>query len=202
MDTNEKHLNEFQIALRGFTRNRLAVGCAYALLTLYAGALLAGFFAPYSFQDEDRNYSYAPPTQVKIFDNGRFVAPYVPGMKLTFDEYNARIYVIDPVQKYSIRFFVPGDTYRLFGVFPCRHHLFSVDSPGRIYLLGADALGRDVFSRLLYGAQVSLSIGLIGVFISFAIGLLVGGISGYYGGRLDNFLMRLCEMVMMVPGFY
>ncbi len=202
MTKNMEHLSEFQIALRGFTRNRLAVGCAWVLGALYAGALFAGFFAPYSFQNEDRNYSYAPPTQVKIFDNGRFVAPYVPDMNLTFNEYNARIYVIDSAQKYSIRFFVHGDTYRLFGIFPCRHHLFSVDSPGRIYLLGADARGRDVFSRLLYGAQISLSIGLIGVLISFAIGLIVGGISGYYGGRLDNFLMRLCEMVMMVPGFY
>ncbi len=202
MDKNEKHLNEFQIALRGFTRNRLAVGSACVLLALYAAALLAGFFAPYSFQNEDRNYSYAPPASVRFFDGGKFVGPYVPSMQLTFNEYNARIYRIDPDEKYPVRFFVPGDEYRLLGVFPCRYHLFSVDSPGRIYLLGADARGRDVFSRLLYGAQVSLSIGLIGVFISFTIGLFVGGVSGYYGGRLDNFLMRLCEMVMMVPGFY
>src|SRR3989338_8978720 len=108
MDTNEKHLNEFQIALRGFTRNRLAVGCAYALLTLYAGALLAGFFAPYSFQNEDRNYSYAPPTSIKIFDSGRFVRPYVLGRQLSFNEYNARVYTADPASKYPIRFFVPG----------------------------------------------------------------------------------------------
>lgn len=202
MDTNEKHFNEFQIALRGFTRNRLAVGCACVLLVLYAGALLAGFFAPYSFQNEDRNYSYAPPTPVKFFDGGRFIGPYVPGMRLTFNEYNARIYRINAEEKYPVRFFVPGDEYRLLGIFPCRYHLFSVEAPGRIYLIGADARGRDVFSRLLYGAQISLSLCLIGVFISFTIGLLVGGISGYYGGRLDNFLMRLCEMVTMVPEFY
>ena len=85
MTKSTGHLSEFQIALRGFTRNRLAVGCAYALLTLYAGALLAGFFAPYSFQNEDRNYSYAPPTPVKFFDGGRFVGLYVPGMQLTFN---------------------------------------------------------------------------------------------------------------------
>ena len=202
MTKSAEHFSEFQIALRGFTRNRLAVSCAYALLTLYAGALFAGFFAPYSFQNEDRSYSYSPPTPVKIFDNGGLVVPYVTGTQLTFNEYNARIYVGDPEQKYPVRFFVPGDEYRLLGIFPCRYHLFGVAAPGRIYLLGADARGRDVFSRLLYGAQVSLSIGLIGVLISFAIGLLVGGISGYYGGRIDNFLMRLCEMVMMVPGFY
>lgn len=202
MTKDMEHLSEFQIALRGFSRNRLAVKCAYVVLALYAGALLAGFFAPYSFQNEDRNYSYAPPTPVRIFEEGRPVAAYVTGMQLTFNEYSARIYVIDPAPKYPVRFFVPGDEYRLLGIFPCRYHLFGVDGPGRIYLLGADSRGRDVFSRLLYGAQVSLSIGLIGVLISFAIGLLIGGISGYYGGRLDDFLMRLCEMVMMVPGFY
>ena len=202
MIKNVKHLSEFKMALRGFARNRLAVGCAGVLLTLYAGALLAGFFAPYSFENEERNYSYAPPAPIQIFDGVRFAWPYVTGMQLTFNEYNARIYVIDPARKYPVRFFVSGDEYRLLGIFPCRHHLFGVAAPGRIYLLGADARGRDVFSRLLFGAQVSLSIGLIGVLISFMIGLLIGGISGYYGGRLDNFLMRLCEMVMMVPGFY
>ncbi len=202
MTKDTKHLSEFQIALHGFTKNRLAVKCAYVVLALYTGALLAGFFAPYSFQNEERNHSYAPPTPVKIFEEGRLVAPYVTGMQLTFNEYNARIYVVDPARKYPVRLIVTGDEYRLLGIFPCRHHLFGVDSPGRIYLLGADARGRDVFSRLLYGAQVSLSIGLIGVLISFTVGLLIGGISGYYGGRLDNFLMRLCEMVMMVPGFY
>lgn len=197
-----QHQSEFQIALRSFACNRLAVSCAYVLSALYTCALLAGFFAPYSFQNEDRNYSYAPPTSINIFDGGRLARPYVYGRQLSFNEYNARIYTIDPAGKYPVRFFVPGDEYRLLGIFPCRYHLFGVEAPGRIYLLGADARGRDVFSRLLYGAQVSLSIGLIGVFISFTIGLLVGGISGYYGGHLDNFLMRLCEMVMMVPGFY
>lgn len=202
MTKDMEHLSEFQIALRGFVRNRLAVGCAYILLALYGGALVAGFFAPYSFQNEDRNYSYAPPTHVKIFDGGRFVRPYVAGMRMSFDQYNARVYTVEVGEKYPLRFFVAGDAHRFFGIFPCRYHLFTVEAPGRIYLLGADARGRDVFSRLLYGAQISLSIGLIGVLISFAIGLIVGGISGYYGGRLDNFLMRLCEMVMMVPGFY
>ncbi len=202
MIKDARHLSEFQIALGGFTRNRLAVKCVYVLLVLYAGALFAGFFAPYSFQNEDRNYSYAPPTAVKIFDGGRFVRPYVAGMRMSFDQYNARVYTVDGGGKYPLRFFVAGDVYRFLGIFPCRYHLFGVEAPGRIYLIGADARGRDVFSRLLYGAQISLSIGLIGVLISFAIGLIIGGISGYYGGRLDNFLMRLCEMVMMVPGFY
>ncbi|MBI5415692.1 MAG: ABC transporter permease [Candidatus Omnitrophica bacterium] len=197
-----RHLSEFQIALRNFRKNRLAVVCVYVLSVLYGGALVAGFLSPYLFKNEDRNYSYAPPTPVKIFTEGQLTRPYVPAMELTFNEYNARVYKIDLVKKYPVRFLVKGDEYRLLGIFPCRYHLFGVEAPGRFYLLGADARGRDIFSRLLYGGQVSLSIGLIGVLISFMIGLLIGGISGYYGGRLDDILMRLCEMVMMVPGFY
>ncbi len=195
-------LSEFQLALRRFTRNRLAVWCVYALLILYAATLGAGFLAPYSFHNEDRNYSYAPPTPIQWSKNGRSVWPQALATQLTFNEYNARVYTIDPTIKYPIKFLVKGDEYRWLGIFPCRYHLFGVDYPGRIYLLGADARGRDLFSRLLYGAQVSLSIGPLGVLISFIIGLLVGGIAGYYGGTIDNVLMRLCEMVMMVPGFY
>ena len=112
------------------------------------------------------------------------------------------MYTVDPARKYPLRLFAEGDEYKLFGFVPARHHLFGVEQGGRIYLLGADARGRDLFSRLLYGGRVSLSIGLIGVLISFSIGLVVGGIAGYYGGRVDNVLMRLCEMFMMVPGFY
>ena len=123
MTKGVEHLSEFQIALRGFTRNRLAVGSACVLLALYAGALLAGFFAPYSFQNEDRNYSYAPPTSIRIFDSGRLVRPYVYGRQLSFNEYNARIYTSDPASKYPVRFFVPGDEYSLLGVFPSRYHL-------------------------------------------------------------------------------
>ena len=202
MTEKARHLSEFQIALRNFRKNRLAVVCVCVLLTLYGSALFAGFLSPYSFKNEDRNYSYAPPTPVQVFDEGRPAWPYVPAMQLTFNEYNARIYKIDPTKKYAIKLLVKGDEYRLMGIFPCRYHLFGVEAPGRFYLLGSDSRGRDIFSRLLYGGQVSLSIGLIGVLISFVIGLLIGGISGYYGGRIDDILMRICEMVMMVPGFY
>lgn len=202
MTRNRAHLSEFRLALRRFTRNRLALWCVYALLILYTAALAAEFLAPYSFQNEDRNYSYAPPTIIRWFEDRRPIWPQALAVQLTFNEYNARVYTIDPTQKYPIKFLVKGDEYRWLGIFSCQYHLFGVDHPGRIYLLGADARGRDLFSRLLYGARISLSIGLLGVLISFTIGLMVGGIAGYYGGAIDNVLMRLCEMVMMVPGFY
>lgn len=197
-----KSLSEFQMALGRFQKNRLASGCAVILCVLYAGAVLAGFLSPYSFRNEDRNYSYAPPTPIHIFDNGKMVWPYIYGMRLHFDRYNKRVYEIDAAQKYPLRLLVSGDEHDVLGMFRCRYHLFGVEAPGRFYLLGADARGRDIFSRLVYGGRISLSIGLIGVLISFSIGLIVGGISGYYGGKIDNFLMRLCEMFMLVPGFY
>lgn len=197
-----KHLSEFQIAIGNFKRNRLAVACVVILCLLYAGAIFADFLAPYSFKDESRGYSYCPPTQIKIVDDGKIVWPYVQGIQLTFDKYYKRVYIVDANQKYPIRFLAEGNKYKFLGFIPAKRHLFGVEGEGRIYLLGADARGRDLFSRLLYGGRVSLSIGLIGVLISFSIGLIVGGIAGYYGGRIDNLLMRICEMFMMVPGFY
>lgn len=175
--------------------------CVVILVVLYTSALFADFLSPYSYKNEDRNYSYAPPTMIHFFDQGKLTLPFVYGMTLTFDEFNQRIYKIDRNKKYPVKLFVKGDSYKLLWLIPMSRHLFGTDS-GRIYLLGADSRGRDLFSRLLYGGRVSLSIGLLGVAIAYSIGLLVGGIAGYYGGRIDNFLMRLCEMMMMVPGFY
>ena len=202
MIRGQKHFTEFQMALGRFRKNRAATFCVVVLTLLYGSAFFADFLSPYSYKDEERQYSYAPPTPVLFFDKGRLVRPYVRGMELTFNEYYQRVYVTDGDQKYPLQFFYKGDAYRLLGLIPCRYHLFGVEAPGRVYLLGADARGRDLFSRLLYGGRVSLSIGLIGVLISFSIGLVVGGVAGYYGGKIDNVLMRLCEMFMMVPGFY
>ena len=123
-------------------------------------------------------------------------------VQLTFDEVHKRVYKINEKEKYPLRFLVNGDEYKFLGMVPVRLHAIGTRQPARFYLLGADSRGRDLFSRILYGARVSLSIGLIGVLISFAIGLIVGGMAGYYGGAVDNILMRLCEMFMMIPGFY
>ena len=199
--SNEEHLTPFQIGLRQFGKNRLAVACVWALGILYASALFADFLSPYSFQNEDRNYSYCPLTKIHFFNDGKPTWPYINGTYLTFDSMHKRVYV-PTKEEYRLKFFTDGDAYQWLGIFSSRLHFFGVDAPGRIHLFGADSRGRDLFSRILYGARVSLSIGVIGVLISFVFGLLVGGIAGYYGGRIDNILMRLAEMFMMVPGFY
>jgi len=199
---NHNSLSEFQIAMRTFKQNRLAILCVVIIGLLYFGAIFADFLSPYSYKNEERQYSYCSPTPIHFSDQGKFSGPFVYGIKLTFDQYHRRIYQEDRSVKYPLVFLNKGDQYKLLGFIPANIHLWGVQAPGRVYLLGADSRGRDLYSRILFGGRVSLSIGLIGVLISFSIGLLVGGISGYYGGRIDNILMRLAEMVMMVPGFY
>jgi peptide/nickel transport system permease protein len=197
-----KPLSEFQLAMRNFKGNRPAMLALIVLTTLYLTAIFADFLSPYSFSNEEREYSYCPPTPIQFAEEGRLTRPYVYGMKTWFNEHHRRIYELDKEQKYPLRLLVKGDAYKFLGVIPTDRHLWGVDAPGRVHLLGADSRGRDLFSRLLYGGRVSLSIGLLGVMIAFPIGLLVGGIAGYSGGKVDDILMRICEMIMMSPGFY
>jgi len=189
MPKDNRPQSQFSIALSSFWKNRLARICFYVLVILYASALFADFLAPYRFNDEDRNYSYSPGTRIEFFDGKVLSWPFIYGRTLSFDSIHQRRYPIARDQKYPLRLFYQG-------------HLFGVEKPGRIYIWGADSRGRDLFSRILHGGRVSLSIGLIGVLISFSLGLFIGGVAGYFGGWLDSFLMRLCEMFMLIPGFY
>ncbi len=195
-------MSEFQLAWQRFSRDRIAAGALWVLGILYAAALFADVIAPYSLRDESRLHTYCPPTAIHLFTtDGHWVGPHVRGVDMQYDEYRRRIYR-ETGDMYPVKFFGKGEPYRFLGLVPGDRHLFSVDAPGRVYLLGADSRGRDIFSRLVHGARVSLTIGLLGVAVSFILGLLIGGIAGYAGGRVDNVLMRLCEMIMMVPGFY
>jgi peptide/nickel transport system permease protein len=190
--------------LRKLMRHRLAVTGLGILCVLYLGCVFADFISPYHYDNESRGNAYNPPTRIHFRDaEGAFhIRPFVYEHTFEFDENYRRAYVEKTGRTFPVRLFPRGDGYRLLGLFPCRRHLFGVDEPARIYLFGADSRGRDLFSRILYGSRVSLSIGLIGVLISFLIGILVGGVAGFYGGRTDNTLMRLCEMIMLIPGFY
>jgi peptide/nickel transport system permease protein len=182
-------------------KNKLAYLSFHILLILYFLAVFADFIAPYPYDKQHRDTPYHPPTQIHFFDEkGNFhIRPFVYGYELVDPVF--KIYRIDKTKKYPIYFFVKGDRHYLFGFIPTDIHLFGVKE-GKIFLLGADNLGRDIFSRLLYGGRISLSIGIVGVLVSFSIGAIIGGISGYFGGKIDNILMRISEIVMSFPGFY
>lgn len=190
--------------MKEFRKNRLAVLCLLVLLSLYGLALFADFFSPYAYDEEDVEHLWSPPAKIHLIDREHniFLKPFIYKDSFTIDEYYRRIYREDRTQAVPIRFFVRGFSYKLLGLFKSDIHLFGVADSSKIFILGADSKGRDLFTRILYGARISLSIGLIGVLISYGIGLLLGGIAGYYGGRVDMILMRLVEMIMLVPGFY
>lgn len=192
----------WQMAQERFWRNRWATTCVIVLILFYTLALFADFVAPYGLRDESRGFSYAPPTPIHFMHDGKWRGPFVYGQTLVYDSDHRRVYTSDKSKIFKVSFGGKGKTYKLFNMLPSARHLFSIEEGGRIYLLGADERGRDIFSRIVHGSRISLSVGIIGVAISFILGLIVGGIAGYYGGIVDNILMRICEIFMMVPGFY
>jgi peptide/nickel transport system permease protein len=187
----------------------------WVLVALYLSALLAPWLAPYAGDDESRARSWAPPSAIHLRElDGSWHAPFVRSVSYSFDDDALRVWSEDSTCRFPIRFLVHG---RLFGLgnpvaspIVGRDAVVGGDAPaanlhqrqGRLYLLGADARGRDLLSRILYGSRVSLTIGVVGVAISTLIALVVGGIAGFAGGWVDSVLMRLCEVVMLVPAFY
>ncbi len=184
-----------------FKKHKLAVVASLVLVGLYLASVCAEFIAPYSVFGEDRVSSYQPPNHIYWFDEGHF-APYIYNYSTGFDVNFNRVFESKKDKKYYLRFFNHGDKYNFLGLFETDIHLFGVDKGGRFFLMGADARGRDLFSRILFGSRVSLSIGVVGSFITFFLGMLIGAMAGYYGGWVDGFIMRICEVLMMVPGFY
>ncbi len=190
--------------MKELLQHRRGLIAVIILFFLYLGAIFSGFISPYHYRSEKRLLSYAPPSKIHFFDSkgGFHLRPFLYKYTMSLDENRKRVYGEDKSQVYPVEFFTKGDSYKLLGLFPADIHLFGVDSEVKIYLFGSDSRGRDLFSRIIYGGRVSLSIGLIAVIITFFIGLIVGGVAGYFGGKIDNILMRLCEMIMLVPGFY
>jgi len=185
-----------------FKRNRLAMVSCVVLALMYIVAILAPFVAPYGVRTTHSDYSAAHPTGLQFVDlEGNFhLRPFVYGLDVGTDPYTfAKVYTTDVTQVYPISFFAKGEEYRLLGLIPSATHLFQVDEPGKVFLLGTDRQGRDLFSRIIFGAQVSLTIGLVGVFLSLVIGTLVGVTAGLYGGAFDKISQRLIEVLMSFP---
>lgn len=180
-------------------RNKRAVIIlAFGLAILHLAILFAGFIAPYDPTVQDRELSYAPPTRLHFIDaTGFHWRPFVYASVSDFDSYHE-----DMSHRYSLRFFTHGTPYHLLGIFTGNIHFWGVDAPGRILLLGTDLYGRDEFSRMVYGGQISLAAGLLATFITLAIATIVGTLSGYYGRWLDESLMGCSELFLSLPWFY
>ncbi|MCH8239544.1 MAG: ABC transporter permease [Proteobacteria bacterium] len=184
-----------------FKRHRLAVVSGLFLAVLYASILISEFLAPYNLHSRHVDHIYAPPQAVHLFHDGRFVGPFVYATSFKLDMTNfKRVYTEDRTRIYPIRALCRGDTYRLWGQFESDLHLFCpAASGGTVFLLGTDRLGRDVLSRIIYGARISLTIGLLGVMVSFLLGITLGGIAGYYGGMVDLAVQRMIEVLQSLP---
>jgi len=172
-----------------------------ALCAMHGIVVCAGFFAPYNPSEQDRRNPYMPPMRLHLQDaRGQLhLRPFVYSLKLregSFDQYQEDQTALHPLQ-----FFLGGARFRLLGFIPCRWHLFGVEN-SRIYLLGSDGYGRDQFSRLLFGGQVSLLAGLLGAALTLVIGAGVGSVAGYFGGWRDDALMRLSELFLALPWLY
>lgn len=194
----------WQILWIKLRRNRVAMAAMWLLVLLYGLAVFADFIAPYTYETQDAYRSFHPPHvlgRIHFKDQtGNWQRPFIYGSMIS-DPYN-KVYLEDTSTIYPIRFFVEGDEYNLLWTIPTRRHLIGVDAPGRLYLLGGDQFGRDIMSRILYGGRISLSVGIIGILISTSIGMLIGGIAGYFGGAIDFGLMRLVELILALPSLY
>ena len=181
-------------------RHRVAVACGFLLLFFYATTLVSEILAPYALDTRNTDFIYAPPQHVHIFDDGRLVAPYVEGYDYRLDMQDLkRVYTPNPDKHETLRFFCQGDPYLFWGYIPARFHLVCPAEGGQLFLLGSDRLGRDLLSRIIYGARISLTVGLLGVSVSFTLGILIGGIAGYYGGWTDILIQRGIEVVQSFP---
>lgn len=193
--------SQYQLMLAQFKKHRIATVSLYLLVILYLMAIFASFVVPYDTLQRFDQFGYAKPSQVHIVDaNGNVQLPFIYGrtskldkktFKYTFEE--------DTSKQYPVRLFVTGKPYHLLGVIPMSRHLFGVEGDEPFFLLGADKLGRDLFSRIIYASRVSLFIGFAGVIISFVLGIILGGISGYFGGVVDTVIQRIIEFIMSIP---
>jgi peptide/nickel transport system permease protein len=201
IDRDVASLSQWQLIWRRFKRNRMAMVGAVILIVLYTIAIFGDFLAPYQLQTRFTRDIYSPPTWPRFVDaNGQFhLRPFVYRMDRTVNEETLEnTYTPDPSVAYPINFFVKGDPYKFWGIFTMDRHLFGVpDVP--IFLIGSDRQGRDMLSRCIKGSQISLSIGLVGVFLGITFGSVLGVASGYYGGIIDDLVQRFSEILLSIP---
>ncbi|MEM7193800.1 MAG: ABC transporter permease [Pseudomonadota bacterium] len=181
-------------------RHKVAVFSGLVLLLMYASTLVSEFITPYNQTTRNTDFIYSPPQRVHLFHEGKFIGPFVYGTDYRLNMTNLRReYTPNPEKIDKIRFFCRGDDYRFWGLFESNVHLFCPAENGTLFLLGTDRLGRDMYSRITYGARISLLIGLGGIAVSLFLGLLFGGLAGYYGGFIDSAIQRTIEIIRSFP---
>jgi peptide/nickel transport system permease protein len=199
----ERYLNAStrQLVWWAYKKHFLAMVGLIAICGLYFSAIFCEFLAPYDKDTRHFEHVYAPPSKIRVIDHeGRWRWPFVFGTVMDIDmETQAIRYVECPDIVHPIELWVRGDTYYFWGLWRTNIHLFGVPKPGKIFLFGTDRMGRDMFSRCLYGSRISLSIGMLGVMLSLGLGLLFGGISGYFGGISDGIIQRVIEIIRCFP---
>ena len=191
---------QWQLIWWKFKRHKLALISGWVLLLLYLSVFISEFLAPYDLHHRHTNFIYAPPQSVHLFHEGELIGPFVYGFSYKLNMENLRReYTPDPNKIQRLRFFCLGDDYKYMGVIPGSFHFVCPAEGGTFFLLGTDRLGRDMLSRIIYGARISLTIGLVGITISFLLGIIIGGLAGYYGGWVDNLIQRTIEVVRSFP---
>jgi len=184
-----------------FKKHRIAVVCSFLLVSMYLIAIFADFVAPYSTLTRFGDLLFATPAHIQIRDTeGKFHFPFVYGRVSKLDDatYTYK-FVEDTSLRYPLHFFVKGESYKMWGLIPSDVHLLGIPSEQPLLLMGSDQLGRDIFSRIVYASRVSLFIGFTGVLVSFFLGILLGGLSGFFGGVVDLVIQRVIEFFMSIP---
>lgn len=191
----------WRLTWRRFRRHRLALVSLWVVVAIYGVVAFAEFLAPTTATEQNAAYAYAPPQSLHIWHETEGLGLYVHDFVIEQDpETFANEYTVDEDSYIPVSFFVQGTPYEMWGLFPMDIHLIGPDDPDDpMYLWGADRAGRDLLSRVIYGSRVSLSIGLVGVAISLLLGIAMGGISGYYGGKPDTIIQRIIEFLMSIP---
>lgn len=185
---------------RKFRRHRLGLISGLFLLLCYLVLPVAGFIAPYTPNERSADHLYHPPQGINLWHDGTFVGPFVYPTVAEPDLVNYRwTYITDATRPMPLEYFCEGREYRLLGLIPSDTHLFCAPEGATVFLWGSDRLGRDVFSRILYGAQLSLTVGLIGITVSFTLGIFFGSIAGYFGGKTDWIVNRAIETLRSLP---
>ena len=204
-DEREYIASQWRLMWWRFLRHRLALVATTVIVAFYLVAIFAEFMAIHDPAATSSKRDFVPPQGVHLFEGVRPVWPYVSGLEKTRDPVTRKaIYLIDESIRYRLAFFVSGKEYKLAGLFPTTRHLIGLregrpEELGALFILGTDRLGRDLYSRLMYGTRLSMSIGLVGVALSLFLGVLLGGISGYRGGLVDLLIQRVIEFLRSLP---